>query len=63
MGGRDMRIFKSDKVFIYSLFLASLFLLLFTLLFKDIAVSLIPAVISFFIAKSVLNHIITDDDA
>lgn len=58
-----MKLFKSDKVFVWSLFIASLVLLVLTILFEDIAVALVPAVISYFIAKSVLDGKISDDVA
>ena len=58
-----MKLFKSDKVFVWSLFIAGMVQLILTLLFKDIAVVLVPTVISYFIAKSVLNSRIADDSA
>lgn len=58
-----MKLFKSDKVFVWSLFIAGMVQLILTLLFKDIAVALLPTVISYFIAKSVLNSRIADDSA
>lgn len=56
-----MKLFKSDKVFVWALFIAGIVQLVLTLLFKDIAVALLPTVISYFIAKSVLNSRIADD--
>lgn len=56
-----MRLFKSDKIFVWALFIASLVQLILTIIFKDIAVALVPAVISYFIAKSILEKTLADD--
>lgn len=56
-----MKLFKSDKVFVWSLFIASIVQLGLTLLFKDIALALVPTVVSFFIAKSILNSKLAED--
>ncbi|MDT2831483.1 hypothetical protein [Vagococcus carniphilus] len=56
-----MKLFKSDKVFVWSLFIAGMVQLILTILFKDITVALVPTVISYFIAKSILNSKIAED--
>lgn len=61
IGGTKMKLFKSDKVFVWSLFIAAMVQLVLTILFKDIAVALVPTVISYFIAKAILNSRISED--
>lgn len=56
-----MKLFKSDKVFVWSLFIASIVQLVLTILFRDISLALVPTVISYFIAKSILNSRISED--
>ncbi|MEG0286238.1 MULTISPECIES: hypothetical protein [Vagococcus] len=56
-----MKVFKSDKVFVWSLFIAAMVQLILTVIFKDIAVALVPTVISYFIAKSILNSKLAED--
>lgn len=56
-----MRLFKSDKVFVWSLFIASIVQLMLTILFRDISLAFVPTVISYFIAKSILNSRISED--
>lgn len=56
-----MKLFKSDKVFVWSLFIASIVQLVLTILFRDISLAFVPTVISYFIAKSILNSRISED--
>lgn len=56
-----MKMFKSDKVFVWSLFIAAMVQLILTIIFKDIAVALVPTVISYFIARLVLSDKISED--
>lgn len=56
-----MKVFKSDKVFVYSLPIASFVLVIMTLLFKDISIATVFSVGTFFIAKSFLTKIIKED--
>ena len=56
-----MELFKSDKVFVWSLFIESMVQFVLTMLFKDIAVALVPTVISYIISKVILNNRIRED--